>query len=140
VKQIGVITVARWTAESLPDDMVAYMVSEGKLYHLKSVQSSNGLLKPLLEAPFRLHASSEWGAVPESYSLESPVFLTTRTDLTGVALESVAESVEECQVGCWALRDKPVCAVIGGKESEAQEAWESPWKCATSIPVESWYG
>lgn len=107
MKQIGTITVARWMAETLPDGIIAYMEHGGKLFRLREVKCYNGHLRPLFETPGCRMGSFPWNAVQykQSYTAESPVFLTTGESLVGVALADVIDSVEEVQDRCWALQE-----------------------------------
>ena len=107
MKQIGVITVARWMTETLPEGMIAYMEHDGKLFRLDRIRCYNGALRPLFDTPGAGVTGFPWSAVQyrQSYTPESPVYLTTGRSLVGIALADVIDSVEEMQDRCWALQE-----------------------------------
>jgi hypothetical protein len=114
MKQIGMITVARWMTETLPAGMIAYMEHDGKLFRLREVKCYNGHLRPLFKTPgCRMGGFPYGGDLPligaakykQSYTPESPVYLTMGGSLVGVALADVIDSVEEVQDRCWALQE-----------------------------------
>lgn len=116
MKRIGMITVARWMAEKLPKGMIAYMEHEGKLFRLRQIRGYNGQLRPLFDTPGVGTSGFPWHDVQytQSYTAESPVYLTTGENLVGAALADVADSVEEMQDRCWALREGEGLAAKAG--------------------------
>ena len=135
MKRIGMITVARWMAESLPDDMVAYMEHAGKLFRLDRIRCYNGALRPLFDTPGAGVTGFPWSDVQykQSYTAESSVYLTMGGNLVGVPLADVIDSVEEMQDRCWALQEgdgfvtraEPAEAsqTIGAQEAGGGEMW-----------------
>jgi hypothetical protein len=139
MKRIGMITVARWMAETLPDGVVAYMEHAGKLFRLSEVKCYNGHLRPLFEAPVRRIGGSPWNAVQfkQSYTAASPVYLTMGENLVGVKLADVIDSAEEMQERCWALQegDGFITRAETAEDAEPQAAEGETAGCG-----EMWYG
>lgn len=124
MKQIGVITVARWMAETLPEGMLAYMEHAGKLFRLDRIRCYNGALRPLFDTPGAGVTGFPWSAVQykQGYTPESPVYLTMGENLVGVKLADIIDSVEQARPGCWSLRGGGYIASIGEAARTMQAA------------------
>jgi hypothetical protein len=107
MKRIGMITVARWMAETLPASMLVYMEYKGKLFRLKRICCYNGYINPVFKTPWYRVAEFPYNAsqLRQQYTSESPVFLSMGEDLVGMALADVVDFVTEAQGRCWALSE-----------------------------------
>lgn len=103
MRKFSITTVARWMMEPLPKGVRAYMKSQGRLYRLERIRSYNSNIQPILTAKFGIRKFT--GARKGTYTLDSPVFLSLDTDLTGLTLEEIPEAVFLACSDCWALQN-----------------------------------
>lgn len=138
MKRIGMITVGRWMAETLPNGMSAYMEYKGKLFRLKRIRCYNGYINPVFKTPWYRVAGFPYNAVQlgQQYTTESPVFLSMGENLVGVALDNIVDFVTEAQGRCWALSEGDGLVATSG--TAAVRAACAPQGVGQS--GDAWYG
>ena len=100
MKRFGVTTISRWLCEELPQGVTAYIEYRGRLFELLSLGAVNGALRPVLRT------LADWQEAFNplvSVTLDTPVILSMREKLAGMAVAEIKDDLAPAASNSWAF-------------------------------------